>query len=138
MYNVLKHWVTNYYHDFAENSSLVYQLIAFIDNHVEAAGMQVAADQLRRLLKKKVPPPVMLRQANVAKILGEIKEQKIMVDQHKVPLPRLPKNISHLNLLDIDPLELARQLAIMEQQLYKAIQVRECLNQAWNKKGKGT
>jgi hypothetical protein len=38
--------------------------------------------------------------------------------------------------MDIDPLEMARQITLTEFELFKAILPRECLNGAWMKKGK--
>ena len=42
----------------------------------------------------------------------------------------LPKNPKKIKLLDIDPLELARQLSILEQELYKKIRPIECLTRS--------
>ena len=46
------------------------------------------------------------------------------------PPPIVPKVSKKLKLLDIDPLELARQLTIMEAQLYKKIRPMECLQRS--------
>jgi son of sevenless-like protein len=46
------------------------------------------------------------------------------------PPPLVPKSSKKLKLLDIDPLELARQLTIMESQLYQRIRPMECLQRA--------
>ncbi|KAI8986090.1 ras GEF [Trametes punicea] len=46
------------------------------------------------------------------------------------PAPILPKNIKKVKLLDIDPLELARQLTLMEAALYKKIRPMECLQRS--------
>ncbi|KAI0372236.1 ras GEF [Pilatotrama ljubarskyi] len=46
------------------------------------------------------------------------------------PAPILPKNSKKVKLLDIDPLELARQLTLMEAALYKKIRPMECLQRS--------
>ena len=46
------------------------------------------------------------------------------------PAPILPKNPKKLKLLDVDPVELARQLALMEAALYKKIRPIECLQRS--------
>ncbi|KAJ6585715.1 ras guanine nucleotide exchange factor domain-containing protein [Mycena capillaripes] len=46
------------------------------------------------------------------------------------PPPLMPKSNKKLRLLDIEPLELARQLTIMESQLYQRIRPMECLQRA--------
>ncbi|CAA7261462.1 unnamed protein product [Cyclocybe aegerita] len=50
------------------------------------------------------------------------------------PPPIIPKSGKKLKLLDIDPLELARQLTIMESQLYQRIKPMECLQRAREQK----
>ena len=42
----------------------------------------------------------------------------------------IPKSSKQLKLLDIEPLELARQLTLMESQLYQKIKPMECLQRS--------
>ena len=44
------------------------------------------------------------------------------------PAPIVPKTNKAMKLLDIEPLELARQLTIMESKLFSKIRAVECLN----------
>ncbi|KAJ8501924.1 hypothetical protein ONZ51_g290 [Trametes cubensis] len=46
------------------------------------------------------------------------------------PAPIMPKNTKKVKLLDVDPLELARQLTLMEAALYKKIRPMECLQRS--------
>lgn len=46
------------------------------------------------------------------------------------PSPIAPKSSKKLNLLDINPLELARQLTILESRLYQKIRPMECLRRS--------
>jgi son of sevenless len=57
---------------------------------------------------------------------------KMMVNtsQGPPPAPLMPKTSKKLKLLDIEPLEMARQLTIMESQLYQRIRPMECLQRA--------
>jgi son of sevenless len=57
---------------------------------------------------------------------------------HLAPSPLLPKAKGKLKLLDIDPLEMARQLTIMDFDLYKQIRTIYCLNRAKDQKGEST
>lgn len=50
------------------------------------------------------------------------------------PPPITPKNSKKLKLLDIDSLELARQLTILESQLYQKIRPMECLQRSREQK----
>lgn len=52
----------------------------------------------------------------------------------QAPQPVIPKNMKKLKFLDIDALEFARQLTIIESKLYGKIRPTECLNKTWQKK----
>lgn len=47
------------------------------------------------------------------------------------PAPLLPANLSRLCFLDISPIETARQLTIMESDVFFRVKMQECLNKAW-------
>lgn len=50
-----------------------------------------------------------------------------------LPQPIVPRNLKKLKLVDIEPLELARQLTIMDGRLFQRITPQECLSKAWPK-----
>ena len=56
------------------------------------------------------------------------------VNPSQAPQPILPKNRKKMKFLDIDPVEFARQLTIIESNLYGKIKPTECLNKTWQKK----
>ena len=58
----------------------------------------------------------------------------LTLNSEKTPTPIIPKNIKKLKFLDIDALEFARQLTIIESRLYCKIKPTECLNKTWQKK----
>lgn len=58
----------------------------------------------------------------------------ILTLNNSTPAPLLPKNMKKIKFLDIDPLEFARQLTIMEAKLYCKIKPVECLEKTWQKK----
>jgi son of sevenless-like protein len=51
-----------------------------------------------------------------------------------MPNPILPKSMKKLKFLDIDVLEFARQLTVVESRLYGKIRPTECLNKTWGRK----
>ncbi|KAK1230653.1 cell division cycle- protein [Marasmius sp. AFHP31] len=63
---------------------------------------------------------------------GETK--KLIVNTAQAPAPILPKTNKKLKLLDIEPLELARQLTLLESYLYQKIRPMECLQRAREQK----
>lgn len=66
---------------------------------------------------------------------GETTSKKLVLTlTNSAPAPILPKNMKKLKFLDIDPMEFARQLTIMESKLYGKIKAVECLAKTWTKK----
>ncbi|KAF7297796.1 hypothetical protein MKEN_01403300 [Mycena kentingensis (nom. inval.)] len=61
---------------------------------------------------------------------GDSMIKMVTAPQGLPPQPIVPKTNKKLKLLDIEPLELARQLTIMESQLYQRIRPMECLQRA--------
>lgn len=59
----------------------------------------------------------------------------INTNQEPPPIPISPKANKRLQLLDIDPLELARQFTLIESQLYQRIKTTEALQRARVQKG---
>src|SRR5262249_44551632 len=58
----------------------------------------------------------------------------IQTVSQNTPQPITPKNMKKLKFLDIDVIEFARQLTIIESRLYGKIKATECLNKTWQKK----
>jgi son of sevenless-like protein len=57
--------------------------------------------------------------------------KRTIVTQEAPPPPIIPRSLNKkLKLLDIDPTELARQLTIMESQLYLKIRPMECMQRS--------
>eukprot|EP01103_Thecamoeba_quadrilineata_P003225 TRINITY_DN13025_c0_g1_i1.p1 TRINITY_DN13025_c0_g1~~TRINITY_DN13025_c0_g1_i1.p1 ORF type:complete len:285 (-),score=35.04 TRINITY_DN13025_c0_g1_i1:197-1051(-) len=81
--------------------------------------MASGSQQLRRLLKKKLG----------GDITQETQEEK---ENQPSPVPKLPSAAS-LSFLDMDPAEVARQICLIDQRIYRSITLREFLNQSWNK-----
>jgi len=76
-----------------------------------------------------------LRKLVKAKMSKESRLTGLMLDASKIPPSILPKYTSKIfNIMDVDPLETARQICLIEQEKFRAIQPRECLNQSWNSK----
>ena len=97
-------------------------LYRFTDNVVRES-MQFGAEQLIKLIKKRMDTDD----------AGQIKKMTLNVRASDMPQPILPKNMKRLRFLDIDPLELARQLTVMDSKLYSRIKPVECLDKNWGK-----
>ena len=72
---------------------------------------------------------IMKRQLN-----GEFDKAKQAQFTNPPPAPIIPSKTSKLTLLDIHPLEIARQLTLIETEIFRKIVPRECMGLAWSKK----
>ena len=127
VFSVIKYWlVTHYTHDFSGNPDAE----AALDSFASTAS-SILPELAPRLL------------AQISKFRnGTGLESRYMGDTPPPP-PRLPKALASadetelppgvsLSLFDVDPLEIARQLSVMEMEIYRNIEPYECLNKAWS------
>jgi len=115
--NVLKKWMDEYYSDF--DDKLILLLRSFIDQ-IQIKYPAPASGLLKSLYK------------NFDK--SNLTDSKQIFNE-KTPEPVVPKNIfsNNLQIYDIDEEEIARQLSLIEYDIYKKIKPPELLNQSWNK-----
>ncbi|KAI7865102.1 ras guanine nucleotide exchange factor domain-containing protein [Spinellus fusiger] len=117
VFNVMKNWLENYY---SEEDHSVLERIELFNNTVVRDSSVFAADQLNRLIHKR-------------KDMEAFDDVRKLVPNSKTgPLPIMPKNIACVKLLETDSLEMARQLSIMDFNLYSKIRPTECLNKIWS------
>jgi len=116
--NVLKNWVELHYNDF--NEKLISSLNFFVDNTLSRDGHLNLAKQLRNVMSR------------MDKATGE-ETYKTSGYTINPPEPKVPKNIFSptLQLRDIEEEEIARQLTIIDFNLYSSIQASELLKMAW-------
>ena len=119
VFNVMKNWLENYYND--EDEFILNKLQVFA-NTVICDSSSFSAEQLNRLIRKR-------RELDANG--GGLK--KLIPNTMNGPMPIMPKNTQQIRLLDTDPLELARQLTILDFKLYSSIKPIECLGKAWSK-----
>ena len=118
VFNVMKSWLENYYND---EDEFILGRLEFFTNTVIRDASSFSADQLNRLIRKRKE-----LDAN-----GGLK--KLVPNIMAAPMPIKPKDITRITLLDIDPMELSRQLTLMDFKLYSSIRPIECLNKAWSR-----
>lgn len=119
---VIRYWIEKHFYDFENDKERISKLEAFIDV-IEKSRMESTAKQLRKILEK------MKNEEN--------SDEKNLFFSQPPPKP-LPlkskkgKTSSVVEILDWPSLEIARQMTIVEYELFRRIQPKECLNQAWN------
>eukprot|EP01099_Mayorella_cantabrigiensis_P002786 TRINITY_DN2238_c0_g1_i1.p1 TRINITY_DN2238_c0_g1~~TRINITY_DN2238_c0_g1_i1.p1 ORF type:complete len:767 (-),score=215.63 TRINITY_DN2238_c0_g1_i1:41-2341(-) len=119
--NVLRNWLENFWRDFDDDVKKSF--LSAVDNVVNYVNPKLGSNLLQAFQKKE--------QNSLSKTIQHV--------QKPPPAPKLPKNIDGpLTFDDLDATELARQLTLLEHRLYKAIQPKELLHQAWSKKDKET
>jgi len=114
-----------HFYDFVEDIELTNRLLAFIDANLlnSTEDLKQSGQSLKTALKKKVFPS------------DPTDNESLLKD---APVPILPSlfNGEHFDFIDIDPLEIVRQLCIIDYEKFQKIPPKEFLNQKWNKEGK--
>ncbi|MBW0489347.1 hypothetical protein O181_029062 [Austropuccinia psidii MF-1] len=114
--NVLRSWIESHLSD--EDSE---SILARIDQFSQR-------EMKDRMLSKQLALSCERRRSR-----GALSKMTTMNPPGNPPPPILPRNLRKIKFLDIDPLELARQLSLVESKLFCQIQVNECLGKAWPK-----
>lgn len=122
VFNVLKNWLELYYNE--DDSVLLDRLLEFTQSNIRKT-LKFSNGQLESLIQ---------RRRNADTMDGH---KKMILTLPDPPEPILPKNRRRFKLLDIDTLEMARQLTIMDFRLYSAIKPIECLDKAWSRDEEG-
>jgi hypothetical protein len=120
VFNVLKNWLELYYNE--DDSILLDRLLEFTHTNIKKT-LKFSNGQLESLIQK--------RRNATSLENGGLK--KMILTLPDPPEPILPRNRRRFKLLDIDVLEMARQLTIMDFKLYSNIKPIECLDKAWSR-----
>ena len=113
----LKTWITKYYYDFENNPELEKKLLSFCSD----------------IIKPVCTPGVRLENIVQRQMNGEYEVELNINSRQVPPKPIIPTQLNP-TFFDIHPQELARQLTIIETQLFRAIRPQECIGLAWSKK----
>ncbi|ORY87394.1 hypothetical protein BCR35DRAFT_330390 [Leucosporidium creatinivorum] len=114
--NVLKSWVREYMDHDQLDPELLRRIADFASNTMRDP---VQSPQIIKVVEERLSGVAPRQVGNLA----------------PGPLPPsfVPRNFRKLKFMDIDPLELARQLTIMDGRLFARITPQECLGKAWPK-----
>ncbi|KAK0710986.1 ras guanine nucleotide exchange factor domain-containing protein [Lasiosphaeris hirsuta] len=121
--NILKNWFDNFWMEdqSEETRQLIRDVYNFAKDTVKSTETPGSA-----------PLMAVLDQRLSGKEAGG--RRMIQTVAQNTPAPIMPKNMKKLKFLDIDVIEFARQLTIIESRLYGKIKPTECLNKTWQKK----
>ncbi|KAJ3031040.1 UNVERIFIED_CONTAM: hypothetical protein HDU68_006878, partial [Siphonaria sp. JEL0065] len=122
VFNVMKTWLENYCYDDEEDCRVLKLMKHFAETVMKDEAPNTA-QQLSNLVDRREEHGANMR-------------VRTQYNTKEIPPPILPwamtMNIKKMKFLDIDPLEVARQLTIMESSVYNKIQPIECLKKAWS------
>ncbi|OXA42794.1 Protein son of sevenless [Folsomia candida] len=107
--NVIKQWVMHHFYDFERDPTLQSALEAFLETADEGRGKNCIFESVRRCLRKASPPPI----------------------EYHIRCP-----VSEWNILTFHPIELARQLSLLEFDYYRVVKPSELVGSVWTKKNK--
>jgi hypothetical protein len=120
VFNVLKNWLELYYNE--DDYILLDRLLEFTSSNIKVT-LKFSNGQLESLIQRRKNRTVSMDNGGFKKMILTLPDP---------PEPILPRNRRRFKLLDIDTLEMARQLTIMDFKLYSAIKPIECLDKAWS------
>eukprot|EP01133_Synstelium_polycarpum_P004020 gene4020-4656_t len=115
--SILKTWIDKHFYDFEKNAPLLKEFEDFIKGPLHFDGMEKISMNIQRSIARKIN--------------GETSVDKTLA-HCRVPLSIVPT----LKPDQIDDLEVARQLTLIEHEAYSLIKPNECINLAFSKLGK--
>lgn len=114
----MKSWIETYCEDYPEDRQVLQKMKEFAATTM--SDITFASNQIVKLAEK--------REVSVGPL-------RVMTQTSRdCPPPILPRNMKKLRLLELDPLELARQLTMLEIKFFNKVQPVEFLKKAWSDK----
>jgi RasGEF domain/RasGEF N-terminal motif len=126
---LLRHWFTNFYRDF--NGGTIKLLQSLASDAMAEVADRPSADKLRitiRFFEKTVDAK--LQKGTYSSMFSA---DKLVVEPPPPLLPKPPINWRQTDILDIDSLEIARQITIADYHLYADVKPVEFFGLAWSK-----
>ncbi|XP_014741356.1 PREDICTED: son of sevenless homolog 2 [Sturnus vulgaris] len=123
--NVFRHWVEHHFYDFERDLELLERLETFISS-VRGKSMKKWVESIAKIIKRK-------------KAQADGVSHNITFESPPPPLEWHLWRVGHseaLDLMTLHPIEIARQLTLLESELYRAVQPSELVGSVWTKEDK--
>eukprot|EP00118_Oscarella_pearsei_P019533 m.208247 g.208247 ORF g.208247 m.208247 type:complete len:1270 (+) comp39702_c0_seq23:557-4366(+) len=119
--NVLRQWVDNHFYDFERDPSLEVRLLEFV-GAVKGKSMVKWVESIRRALERKHDSEA---EAKLKSLTFETVPP--LTEWH------LTQNPEEFSIVTLHPVEIARQLTLIESKMFKAVKPSELVGGAWTK-----
>ncbi|CAK6982666.1 LOW QUALITY PROTEIN: son of sevenless homolog 1-like [Scomber scombrus] len=125
--NVCRHWVEHHFYDFEREFLMLERLEEFISS-VRGKTMRKWVESITKIIfRKKNPLPVYNPRDSIT-----FQNSPPPFEWHLSK----PGNQDSFNLLTLHPIEIARQLTLIESEYYRAVQPSELVGSVWTKEDK--
>ncbi|AWP05100.1 putative son of sevenless -like 1 [Scophthalmus maximus] len=127
--NVCRHWVEHHFYDFERDFHLLRRLEDFIAS-VRGKAMRKWVESITKIIqrkKQKQQVPVSLSSHSIT-----FQNSPPPIEWHICK----PGNTEQFDLMTLHPIEIARQLTLLESDFYRAVQPSELVGSVWTKEDK--
>ncbi|XP_070577016.1 son of sevenless homolog 2-like [Ptychodera flava] len=126
--NVFRHWVDQHFYDFERDPELLKRLMKFINEgeSVKGKAMRKWVESIKKIVQRR----------SQAETKGQ---PEITFAQTPPPIEyHIARSPESFELMTLHPIEIGRQLTLLESDLYRAVKPSELVGCVWTKKEKHT
>ena len=120
--NVVRHWVDEHFYDFERDENLLTKLTTFINSR-KGKSLSRWIHSIFNIIKRR-------RDDNDAAVKITFQTPPPAIEWH------LTRNPDEFNVITLHPTEMARQITLIESELYRAVKPSELIGCAWQKENK--